>query len=216
MVYPVAKLTLLPFLKFWIRKYTGLKNLKKESSFIFACNHGSFAEDLLLPAIIVPYLNKKVHIYCNDKFYKNFFLRKFLEWGACIPVRVDEKSKASKKVNEKAFNLAIKYLKKGEPVGIFPEGHRSIDGSLLKAKTGIARLALAAKVPVIPIGTIGCYEIMPKGTLFPRFKRCEINIGKLLYLNKYFGKQNNKKILNHVTKLIMKEIAKLAKLQYKY
>ena len=59
-------------------------------------------------------------------------------------------------------------------------------------------------------------KIMPKGTLFPRFKRCEINIGKLLYLNKYFGKQNNKKILNHVTKLIMKEIAKLAKLQYKY
>ena len=157
-----------------------------------------------------------MHIYCNDKFYKTWILRKFLEWGRCIPIRVDKKSKEGKDINKKAFNLALKFLKKDEPVGLFPEGHRSIDGKIMKAKTGIAKLALTAKVPVIPIGTIGSYEILPKGANLPQLKRCDINIGKPIYLDKYFGKENNQKVLKEVTRLVMKEIAKLAKQKYKF
>ena len=216
MVYPIGKITILLLGKKWARKVSGLENLKKEKSFILASNHGSFADDLIVPSISVIYLNKYVHMYCNDSFYKNFFFRKFLEWGKCIPIRVDKKSKEAKKVNNRAFNLALKFLKSNEPIGIFPEGHRSIDGRLMEAKTGIAKLALKAKVPVIPIGTIGTYEIWPKGTNFPKFKRCKVNIGEPIYLEKYFGQEDNQKVLKEVTTLIMKEIAKLAKLKYNY
>jgi len=216
MVYAIVKPTLVPLIKLWVRKISGLQNLKKEKSFIFASNHGSFAEDLVLPIIIIPYLNKLVHIYCNDRFYKNRFLRKILQWGQCIPIRVDDTSEDAKRMNKEAFALALKYLKKNEPVGIFPEGHRSLDGNLMEAKTGVAKLALTAKVPVIPIGAIGTYGIWPKGKRLPRLKRCDINIGEPIYLNKYFGKENNKKVLKEVTTLIMEEIAKLAKLRYNY
>jgi len=216
MIYLGIRLTLAPFVNLWVRNISGLENLKKEDSFIFACNHGSFAEDLILPCNIIPYINKSVHIYCNDRFYKHYPLRKFLEYGRCIPIRVGEKSEEAKRVNEGAFNLALGYLKNKEPIGIFPEGHRSHDGSIIEARTGIAKLALTAKVPVIPIGAIGTYEILPKGSKFPKFKRCDINIGGPIYLDKYFGKENDKKILKDVTVIIMKEIAKLAKKEYNY
>jgi len=63
--------------------------------------------------IIADYDDAFFHRYDQNK---NFFLRKFLEHGQCIPIRVGEKTKKSKKINEKAFNLALHYIKKNEPV----------------------------------------------------------------------------------------------------
>ena len=45
-------------------------------------------------------------------------------------------------------------LRRGELLGIFPEGTRSVDGRLYKGKTGVARLVLQANVPVIPVGFV--------------------------------------------------------------
>lgn len=216
MVHPILKRTLAPLIRLWAKKVNGMGNLKKEKTFIIACNHGSFADDLIIPSIVVPYLNRHLHIYCNDRFYKNLFLRKFLENARCIPVRVGEKTEESVNTNKKAFNLALRYLRNNGLVGIFPEGHRSLDGSLLKAKTGVARLALNAKVPVIPIGTIGSYEIWPKHTKFPRFKRCIVNIGDPMFFDKHYGKEHNRKVLMGVTTKIMKQIAKLTNQEYNH
>lgn len=216
MVYPISKRIIPPTILLWARKIRGKENIPRNEIFIVASNHGSFYDDLAIPSIIVLYLNKYLHMYCNDKFYKNFFLRKFLEWGRCIPIRVDEKSKEAKKINEKAFENALKLIKNKEHIGIFPEGHRNIEGKLRKAKTGIAKLALKARVPVLPIGIYGSYKILPKGAKFLKLKRCEINIGKPLCFKKYYGKENNKKVLNLVTKKIMKTIAKLIKQEYNY
>ncbi len=170
-------------------------------------------DDITIAPNVIRYIDKNVHMYCNDRFYKNKFLAAFLNWAKCIPVSIQTKNP---KTNKKAFKLALKYLKKGEPVGIFPEGGRSIDGKLREAKTGIARLALVSKVPVLPIGIIGSHKVLPKGAKFPRFKRFDIKIGKLIYLHKYFGKENNKKVLKEVTTLIMKEIGKLINQKYRY
>src|SRR6476661_3367836 len=46
-------------------------------------------------------------------------------------------------------------LRRGELLGIYPEGTRSPDGRLYKGKTGVARLVLQSGVPVVPIGMIG-------------------------------------------------------------
>ena len=105
-------------------------------------------------------------------------------------------------------------MKKGELAGIFPEGTRSPDGKIQKAKSGIANLAIAAKVPVLPIGIIGSHKILPKGNFFPRLKRCTINIGKPLVFKQYYNKKINKRMLDNVTRSIMKEIAKLAGQKY--
>lgn len=213
MVYPIVKNIFNAALQLWVRRLDGLDNVPKDKPFVIAANHSSFLDDFTLAPRIILHINNKVHMYCNDRFYKNKPLAAFLNWGGCIPVSIQTKNPET---NKQAFKLALGYLKKGEPVGIFPEGGRSLDGNLREAKTGIARLALTSKVPVLPIGVIGSYDVFPKGAKFPKFKRFDIKIGKLIYLDKYFGKEDNKKILKEATTLIMKEIAKLANKEYRY
>ncbi len=213
MVYPIGKLIISTIIKIWLKKVEGVENILKDTPFIIAANHSSFLDDISIVPIVVKYINKKVHMYCNDRFYKNKLLAAFLNWASCIPVSIETKNKET---NKKAFDLALEYLKKGEPVGIFPEGGRSADGKLREAKTGIALLALTSRVPVLPIGIIGSYKVFPKGAKFPKFKRFDIKIGKLIYLDKYFGNENNKKVLKEVSTLVMREIATLTGLEYNY
>ena len=54
-----------------------------------------------------------------------------------------------------AFDGAIPVLKAGDMVAVYPEGTRSPDGRLYRGRTGVARLAVAAGVPIIPVGVLG-------------------------------------------------------------
>ena len=66
MVYPIGKHTIEPLVKkLWIKKVNGISNLPKDKPFVFAANHGSFIDDLVIPAVIVSYLDKYAHIYCK-------------------------------------------------------------------------------------------------------------------------------------------------------
>src|SRR4029077_17215084 len=67
-----------------------------------------------------------------------------------------------------ALDAAIPALRSGDLVGVYPEGTRSPDGRLYRGRTGAARLALLAGVPVIPVGVIGTEKIQPIGSRFPR------------------------------------------------
>jgi len=210
MVYPIGKRIVLYTAKLWIRDIIGIENTPKDKPFILAANHSSFLDDLAIVPILVNHLNKRVHMYCNDRFYKNKIMAFFLRWAGCIPISIQT---GNKETNKKAFDLALRYLKKGEPVGIFPEGGRSHDGEMREAKTGIAKLALTANVPILPIGIVGSHKVFPKGAKFPKFKRFEIKIGKPFYL---YGNENNKKALKESTTFIMKEIGKLIGKEYNH
>ena len=52
--------------------------------------------------------------------------------------------------SDDALNTALRVLGQDELLGIYPEGTRSPDGRLYRGKTGVARVALEAGVPVIP------------------------------------------------------------------
>ena len=125
------------------------------------------------------------------------------------------KEENSKEKNKASINLTITYLKNKEPVMIFPEGKRN-DGNLLRGHLGIARLALNSRVPVLPCGIIGANKVLPKGKFFPRLARCEVKIGKQMHFAEYYGKKQTKKILEEVTRSIMKEIARLIGQKYNH
>jgi 1-acyl-sn-glycerol-3-phosphate acyltransferase len=218
MLYPFTRIVLGTIIKIYMGNVEGKENLPK-GPFIFAANHASFMDDFILPYTIQKNTNKKFHIFVNSRFYKNYFFKKFLEHYECIPVdaakdQPDEKKR--KQMNEEAFAKAQSYLKKGELFGIFPEGGRSDDGKLKKAKVGVAKVALESKVPIVPIGIKGSYDIMPKGARFPRFKKADVIIGMPVDLSRYHGKEKDYKTLNEVTRIIMKEIAVLSKQDYPY
>jgi len=193
----------------------GLENVPKDGRFIVASNHSSYLDDLILPTVMLRHFRKKIHFYVNHLYFRNPAMRRFLYGAGSIPVSV-KKSPESSKINEKAFKDALKCLEHNEPVGIFPEGHRSMDGKLQPAKTGVARLALEAKVPVVPVGIIGSYDILPKGKMFPKFRRCLVRIGKPIYLDDYRKKRKDRKSLEKIAGKIMGEIAKLTNQAYNH
>lgn len=218
MIYPFTKIFLGPIIKLYIRKIQGKNNLP-DSNFVAAANHASYVDDFIFPYTLMENTERKFYIFVNSRFYNNYFFKKFLDSYEFIPVDVAKDVKDEKKrkeTNERAFEKALNFLSKGGNFFIFPEGARSSDGKLKKAKTGVARVALAAEVPVIPVGVKGSYEIMPKGAKFPGFKRADIIIGKPLYFDKYHGKEKDYKTLEEVTTMIMKEIAKLIHQEYNY
>ena len=214
MVYPLSKYTIGAIYKLWLRKVKGIENLPNNKPFIIALNHASYYDTILPYLTIIPKINKQIHPLVNSRYWDILPARIILNWGKCIPVYVGKESDPKK--NEAALKKAKEFLKQGHIIQIFPEGTRSYDGKIKKAHNGVAKLALKAKVPVVPIGIVNSHKVLPKGKIFPRFKRCEVRIGKTLYFNQYYNKKLNKSDYDKITRIIMKEIAKLTGQKYNY
>ena len=185
-LYPFWRYVVTPIYTMWLSKANGLENIPKPP-FIIAANHSSYYDTLLPHFLIIPITNKKMHAMVNANYWKIPLARQVLNHGECIPLYVKNEENAKEK-NIESFGKALNYLKKSETILMFPEGTRSFDGKLKKAHTGIAKLALAAKVPILPFGIIGSNKVLPKGKFFPRFRRCEVNMGKPITLEKYYKK----------------------------
>ena len=86
-----------------------------------------------------------------------------------------------------AMKTAIKRLKEGDVVGIFPEGTRSPDGTIQEAKGGIAFLLAKAAVPVVPMYIAGTFQAFPKGAKKFAPSRITVNVGKPIPTEKSIG-----------------------------
>ena len=104
--------------------------------------------------------------------------------------------------------------REGDLFGIYPEGTRSHDGKLYRGKTGVARLALECKVPVIPVAVVGTDVVAPPGKTFGKFTRPIVRFGKPLDFSRYEGMENDRYILRSITDEIMYEIMRLSGQEY--
>src|SRR3989344_4239560 len=195
MVYPIGKRIILPIARLWIKEIRGLENIPKEGPFIIAANHSSYMDHFGLGLLIVPNLNKKLHFLAKKEHFDG--IQKY--WHRYVGAIPLDREKGGKE----ALNWAAKALKEGKIIGIYPEGTRSLTGKIQRAKTGVARLAVAAKVPVIPVGLIGMFEILPKGKLIPRLKKAIINVGKPIHFENYYDKEVEDNLLRFMTTRIM-------------
>lgn len=211
MVYPLAKITLGPFYRMWLKRVEGIENIPMELPVIIAANHCSYYDDLLMHCIVIPKIDKKVHALVNSRFWRYPLVKTLLEWGECVPVDV----RSAPKGNEEAIEKAVGYLRKGEVLLIFPEGRRSTDNRLGKAYNGVAKICLKAKVPVLPVGIVGSARVLPKGKAFPRFARCEVKIGRLRDFEEYYGKESEENF-EIVTREVMRSIGELTHQRYVY
>ena len=195
----VAPLTI----NIFVKKINNLQNFQKKKAFIIASNHASLLDPMIIGFIFAVKFRVKVYFIGKEDVFSNFFSRMIQEAGGTIKLNSSDKGAL-------ALKTADCYLKKDRVIGIFPEGERSYYGKLLKAKTGVARLAISAKVPVLPLVIQGTHELMPRGALFPKFKKeVTINIGKFLYFDKYYNKKISKKDYRIITNEIMLNIKTL-------
>jgi 1-acyl-sn-glycerol-3-phosphate acyltransferase len=113
-----------------------------------------------------------------------------------------------------AISTQLRLLSEGHVCGIFPEGTRSHDGKLYRGRTGVARLALESKVPVIPVAVIGTDVIAPPGKVFGKRVRPGVKFGEPLDFSRYDGMEGDRYILRAITDEIMYEIMRLSGQEY--
>jgi 1-acyl-sn-glycerol-3-phosphate acyltransferase len=196
-----------PILRLMYRpKVKGLENIPKDGPAVLAANHQSFLDDLLLP-LVVP--GRKVVFLGKADYFDKWYLRWFFKGANVIPVRRESRSAA-----EDALHAGVRALRDDKLVGIFPEGTRSPDGRLYRGKTGVARMALEARVPVIPVAIFGTFELMPYDRKVPKAGRVELRFGKPLLFDRHYETPADRFVLRSVTDEIMYEIMLLSGQEY--
>ena len=213
--YPIIRRTLAPLFKRRINQIEGLENLPADGRYIVCANHQSLLEAIFIKTLLVLATKNNVYFITQEwvwRFFKKIAGQKGLDWLGMIPKIYAEPGKS--------LDLAKDYLNKGNIIVFFPEGVRNPDNPfLLKGKTGAARLALWAKVPVVPIGYSGPATQTAwqgiKRFFFPR-KKIRMVIGQPLYFNEYYKKEITKELLYEVTKKIMTAIGQLCGRSYPY
>ncbi|MFG3301744.1 lysophospholipid acyltransferase family protein [Micromonospora chersina] len=210
LLYTIGKLTVAPTLRLAFRPHVeGLEHIPATGGAIFAGNHLSVADELLLGTVVPRHLA----FWAKSEYFKGTGVKgafsKFVLTGlGAIPVE-----RAGGRAALSAFDAAIPVLKAGDLVAVYPEGTRSPDGRLYRGRTGAARLAVAAGVPIIPVGVTGTDKAQPIGTRVPRPGRAEITIrfGKPL---DFTGRPDDRTSLRAITDELMAEIQKLTGQEY--
>ncbi len=122
--------------------------------------------------------------------------------------------RSGKGAGRAAVEEGLTVLRRGELLGIYPEGTRSHDGRLYKGRVGVASMALEAGVPVVPCAMVGTFELQPPGRKLPRPGPVTIRFGKPLDFSRFAGLEGERAVLRAVTDEIIHEIMQLSGQEY--
>lgn len=201
LVRPICTVVFRP----WIE---GEENIPQTGGVVLAGNHLSAGDTFLLPAMITRQMTfaAKAELF-HGPGIKGHILAWFLTIVGQVPM-----DRAGGRASADGLRPIYEVLEHGGVVGIFPEGTRSRDGRLYRGRTGVARLALGAGVPVVPVGFVGTQ--FHKGLFgIPVMKRPGIRIGKPLDFSEHFGEVDGA-VYREVTDSVMLAIQELTGQEY--
>src|SRR4051794_12963669 len=191
----------------WVR---GEEHVPETGGAILASNHQSFSDSIFLPLVLkrrVTFLAKSD--YFTGRGLKGRLTAVFFKGVGQLPI-----DRSGGQASEAALETGLKVLRRGDVLGLYPEGTRSPDGRLYRGKTGVARLALEAGVPVLPVAMIGTDKVQPVGRRLPKIGRVGIVIGAPLDFSRYDGMEDDRFVLRSITDEIMYELMELSGQEY--
>jgi 1-acyl-sn-glycerol-3-phosphate acyltransferase len=174
-------------------KYEGLENIPEKGGFILASNH-IHAFD---PVIIGSHFPFPIHYMGKEEFFESFFIGTLFTKMNAFPVARGSADKAS-------VEFAIRLVKEGCVLGIFPEGTRSKDYKPGHAKSGVALIAKAARADVLPV-SIYTSDNAKYGS------RLTVRFGKMIPFEElgFSDEERSSKELREASRLIMERIEEL-------
>ncbi|WP_300018664.1 lysophospholipid acyltransferase family protein [Pseudonocardia sp.] len=208
MLYWWSKFVLLgPLLRLFCRPtITGLDNIPETGGAILASNHLAVVDSFVLP-LVVP---RRITFPAKAEYFTQPGLvgrlkKAFFTGVGQIPIDRSGGSAA-----RDAMDTAVRVLRDGKLLGIYPEGTRSPDGRLYKGKTGVARMTLEAGVPVVPVAMIGTDRVNPIGSRMWRPRKVRIVVGEPLDFTRYAGMEGDRFIERSMTDEIMYALMELS------
>jgi 1-acyl-sn-glycerol-3-phosphate acyltransferase len=207
MAYWLIKALLTPLLRFFYRvRVEGLEHVPADGAAILAGNHLAVCDSFFLPLV----LRRRVTFVAKAEYFEDRRTAWFFRAVGQIPVK-----RGGGPASVRALAAAHEVLAAGQLFGIYPEGTRSPDGRLYKGHTGVARLALGNRVPVLAVACIGTREAQPIGRAVPRlFMPVTIKISRPLDFSRYHDRADDPQALRAVTDEIMYELGQLSGQEY--
>jgi 1-acyl-sn-glycerol-3-phosphate acyltransferase len=150
-------------------KVTGLGRIDTSKAHVYAVNHAS-AMDIPVLYVYLPFQFRIV-------FKKELLVYPVVGWQlkrsgqVCIDQQKPTNSIA-------AIRSAVKSLKAGMPLVIYPEGGRTPDGEIKPFLPGAFFLAIKAQVDIVPVALVGTYELLPMDTYHIKSRPLEMRVGE--------------------------------------
>ena len=171
MLYALAH----PLVRFlaWIffrLKVVGEENVPRTGGVIVAANHNSYLDIPLLGCA----LTRRADNIAKAELFRNRFVAAIYRALGGFPVQRGERG------DRGALEEAVRRLREGHLLALYPEGHRSPDGRLLPPKPGIGMLVARTRVPVVPVYIDGTDKAWPPGQRRIRRAQVTITFGKPL------------------------------------
>ncbi|WP_103501933.1 MULTISPECIES: 1-acyl-sn-glycerol-3-phosphate acyltransferase [unclassified Streptomyces] len=198
-----------PMLVLFKRDWRGMENIPDAGGFLTAVNHNSYLDPLSYAHYQyntgrVPRFLAKVGLF------KSGFVGTMMRATGQIPVLRETSDAAG------AFRAAVDAVHAGECVAFYPEGTLTRDPDLwpMEGKTGVARVALLTRAPVVPVAQWGAHEAVPpyaterKVRLFPR-RTLVVVAGPPVDLSAYYEREPTAEVLREVTDRIMDSVTDL-------
>lgn len=175
---------------FFRLKIHNKENFPKDGAAIVALNHRSYW-DVPLCATVFP---RQLFFMAKQELFSKPFLGGIIKWAGAFPVNRGTADVA-------AVKTAMKVLKNGDCMAIFPEGRRVREGEPHEIKSGVAMIAERTKAPVIPIAIKGKYGFL---------RKIEIFVGEPVYVRSEDGTKLSHDEIYEFSRQIMYGVLKMA------
>jgi 1-acyl-sn-glycerol-3-phosphate acyltransferase len=152
-------------------------------------NHSSYLD----PIVIGCSLKRQVCFMAKKELFETPVIGFFVKRLKAFPVRRGEPDLS-------AVKTAMRVLKSGEVLGIFPEGTRNKGEGFLDAEPGLSMLAIKSRVPVVPMAVVSNYRI---------FKPITLIIGRPVYLDQYYDKKHSVQEYKAISNGLMEQVKAL-------
>ena len=150
-------------------KVTGLDRIDTRKPHVYAVNHAS-ALDIPVLYVNLPF---QFRIVFKSELLKYPIVGWHLKRSGQVCINQQDPTASIGSIRS-----ALKGLKQGLPLVIFPEGGRTPDGTIKPFMPGAFFLAIKAQVDIVPVALIGTYELLPMSTYHIKCRPLEMRVGE--------------------------------------
>ena len=148
-------------------RFTGRENIPAEGGVLVVCNHQSHFD----PPIVGLGCPRRMTFVARNTLFRFRPFGRLLRSLKVIPI--DREGMGLAGIKE-----ALRHLKRGEAVVIFPEGTRTRDGQMAPFRPGFTALAARSGAAILPVAIDGTFHVWPRGRILPRLGRIRVHYGE--------------------------------------
>lgn len=168
----------------------------EEGGAILAMNHQS-------------YLDPPLAGICCKRAIHYLARKTLLEWPVLGPIfpKINVVPVDQERADMSALKTVIRLVKAGHCTVVFPEGARTLDGTLQPAQAGLGLIIAKTRAPVVPMRIFGAYEAFPPGAKYPKFRPITIVVGEPIRFTEDEVAGSGRDLYQSLSERVMERIA---------